>query len=158
LGNLSDAGGEALLGCPAVHKLKKLDLHHHYLSEPFVEELQKLPGEVDVDDPCEVEFETYDGRTWTHRYNTVAEGRQRAGGRMAFSEHLQTFAGLTVRWFDPKAKRKPARPCVWRVGGRDYLRFVDSQFNTGDELEFPQLLDLFLDRHGGKDLSALVVG
>ncbi len=72
-GTLSDAGAEALLGCPAVHKLKMLDLCHHYLSEPFVEELRKLPGEVDVDDPCETEFETYEGRTEVLRYNVVSE-------------------------------------------------------------------------------------
>jgi hypothetical protein len=73
LGNLSDAGAEALLGCPAVHRLKKLDLHHHFLSDAFAEQLQKLPGEVDVDEPCETEFETYQGRTEVYRFNAVSE-------------------------------------------------------------------------------------
>jgi hypothetical protein len=73
LGNLSDAGGEALLGCPAVHKLKKLDLHHHYLSEYFSDEFEKLPCEVEVEEPCEPEFEDYEGCTQVHRYNAVSE-------------------------------------------------------------------------------------
>jgi hypothetical protein len=73
LGNLSDAGAEALLGCPAVHRLTKLDLDHNYLSEPFVAELEKLPGEVDVGEVLEPEFETYEGLTQVLRYNAVSE-------------------------------------------------------------------------------------
>lgn len=50
LGTLSDAGAAALLaGQPLTH-LKRLDLHHHYLSEEMIDRLwQALPGvEVDV--------------------------------------------------------------------------------------------------------------
>jgi hypothetical protein len=73
LGNLSDVGAEALLRCPAVRKLKKLDLSHHFCSEPFVEQLQKLPLEVDVSDPCEVEFYDYGEATDVMRYIAASE-------------------------------------------------------------------------------------
>ena len=73
---------------------------------------------------------------------------------MSFQEHLQTFAGLPVRWFDPKSKRKAGKPCVYRVGGLDYVK---SDYGDGEH-ELPELIDLFLAAHGGKDLTALVVG
>jgi hypothetical protein len=73
---------------------------------------------------------------------------------MAFSQHLKTFAGLPVRWFNPKAKSKPDKPCVWRVGGFDYVK---SDYGDG-QYEFPELVDLCLAAHGGKDLTALVLG
>jgi hypothetical protein len=52
LGTLGDEGAAALLaGQPLTH-LKKLDLHHHFLSEPMAERLRDaLPGvEVDLSD------------------------------------------------------------------------------------------------------------
>ena len=53
---------------------------------------------------------------------------------MGFSQYLQTFAGRPVRSFDFRAKRSGGKSWVYRVGDREYLRFVESQFNTGDEL------------------------
>ncbi|MDL4775104.1 STM4015 family protein [Actinomadura xylanilytica] len=49
LGNLTDQGAEALVsGQPLTH-LRRLDLHHHFLSDPMVERVRAaLPG-VDVD-------------------------------------------------------------------------------------------------------------
>src|SRR5262249_18448252 len=66
-----------------------------------------------------------------------------------------TFAGLPVQQYDPKSKKKPRRPCVYRVGG---MAFVKSEGYNDAEHEFPELLDLFLTEHGGKELTALVVG
>ncbi len=48
LGTLSDTGAAALLNCPAIRKLAKLDLHHHFCSEEMIQQLQALPIEVDV--------------------------------------------------------------------------------------------------------------
>jgi hypothetical protein len=73
LGNLSDVGAETLLGSPALRKLKKLDLHHHFLSKPFIEELKKLPLEVDVSDKQEPDFYTYNDSTEVVRYNVASE-------------------------------------------------------------------------------------
>ena len=50
LGNLSDAGAQALLGSPAVAGLEKLDIHHHYVSPALVARLEKLGPEVDASD------------------------------------------------------------------------------------------------------------
>jgi hypothetical protein len=50
LGNLTDAGAEPLLGNPALAKLKKLDLHHHYLSEEMEARLRAAFPNVDVSD------------------------------------------------------------------------------------------------------------
>jgi hypothetical protein len=73
---------------------------------------------------------------------------------MTISQHAGTFAGLPVRPFDPRAKRKSGKPCVYRVGGMD---FIQSEYGDG-EYTFPELLDLFLTAHGGPDLTALVIG
>ncbi|MCI0457351.1 MAG: STM4015 family protein [Gemmataceae bacterium] len=73
---------------------------------------------------------------------------------MSIFEHLTTFAGLPVETFDPKAKKKSRRRCVYRVGGLDHVKTV---YRGGDHT-FPELLDLFLTQHGGKELTALVVG
>lgn len=48
LGLLDDTGAAALLNCPAVRKLTKLDLHHHFCSDEMMQRLQTLPIEVDV--------------------------------------------------------------------------------------------------------------
>lgn len=48
LGNLGDDGAKALIASAGVTKLKLLDLHHHFISEPVVRELRKLKVKVDV--------------------------------------------------------------------------------------------------------------
>lgn len=50
LGNLTDAGAEPLLGNPALRKLRKLDLHHHYLSPEMEKRLKAAFPNVDVSD------------------------------------------------------------------------------------------------------------
>jgi hypothetical protein len=53
LGSLSDVGGEALLASVGVRSLRRLDLHHHYLSEAMTDRLTALPVELDVRDRLE---------------------------------------------------------------------------------------------------------
>ncbi|MDX8399202.1 MAG: STM4015 family protein [Gallionellaceae bacterium] len=48
LGVLSDAGGQALLLSSKIQRLKKLDLHYHYLSNALVKSFKDLPITVDV--------------------------------------------------------------------------------------------------------------
>ncbi|WP_449065082.1 STM4015 family protein [Planomonospora algeriensis] len=49
MGVLTDAGAEALLtGQPLTH-LKRLDLHHHYLSDAMAERIRKALPEVEID-------------------------------------------------------------------------------------------------------------
>jgi Leucine Rich repeat len=50
LGNLGDLGAAALLASPLINHLKKLDLHHHYISEALVKDLAGLSIEVDFSD------------------------------------------------------------------------------------------------------------
>ncbi len=50
LGILTDKGAEALLQSAQIKNLKKLDIHHHYVSEALVEKLQGLGVEVDASD------------------------------------------------------------------------------------------------------------
>lgn len=50
LGNLSSKGGRALLGCPGIRSLKKLDLHWHFLTDAVVSQFRELPIEVDLSD------------------------------------------------------------------------------------------------------------
>jgi hypothetical protein len=73
---------------------------------------------------------------------------------MGFSQHATTFAGLPVLPYDPNSRKKARKPSVYRVGGRE---FIKSDYSNGEH-EFPELLDLFLAEHGGKELTALVVG
>src|SRR4051794_36055054 len=73
---------------------------------------------------------------------------------MAIHQLLKTFAGLPVRQYNPAARSKTRGPCVWRVGGTD---FVKSDYNDA-ELTFAELLDRFLAEHGGPTLHALVLG
>jgi hypothetical protein len=65
LGTLSDEGAEALLASRALRSLKRLDLHHHYLSEPTMRRLKDLGIQVDVS-----EAESPDGE---YRYVAVSE-------------------------------------------------------------------------------------
>src|SRR5262249_37507624 len=76
---------------------------------------------------------------------------------MAIGVHLSTFAGMPVRTFDPAAKKKGGKPCVYRVGGREFVKSSVSVYEKGEHT-FPELLDLFLEQHGGQDLTALVIG
>ncbi|MFI8301189.1 STM4015 family protein [Streptomyces nigra] len=75
MGVLTDEGAGALLnGQPLTH-LKKLDLHHHYLSKAFEEQVRQAlePAGVEVDldrDDAEEETEE-DGTVW--RYVSVGE-------------------------------------------------------------------------------------
>jgi len=61
LGMLSDRGAEALLsGQPLTH-LERLDLHHHFLSEPMMERIRAaLPGvQVNLEDRKDAEDDHY---------------------------------------------------------------------------------------------------
>lgn len=51
LGNLSDRGAEALLDNPAIAKLERLDIHHHYVFSATVARLRGLGIEVDAREP-----------------------------------------------------------------------------------------------------------
>lgn len=68
-GVLSDTGGEALLANAGVHRLHKLDLHHHFMSEAVAAKLAALNLEVDVSDTQEADED--DGETY--RYIAVGE-------------------------------------------------------------------------------------
>jgi hypothetical protein len=50
MGTLGDAGGTALAESLGVRRLKKLTLHHHYISPVVVARLQQLRIELDVSD------------------------------------------------------------------------------------------------------------
>jgi hypothetical protein len=75
MGVLTDEGAGALLGGQPLTHLKKLDLHHHYLSEPFVERIRQTlePAGVEVDlDRGDADEDTGDdGTVW--RYVAVGE-------------------------------------------------------------------------------------
>ncbi|MFI2436731.1 STM4015 family protein [Streptomyces sp. NPDC018693] len=75
LGVLTDEGAAALLGGQPLTHLKKLDLHHHYLSEPLVDRIRQTlqPAGVDVDlDRDDADWdEDDDGTVW--RYVAVGE-------------------------------------------------------------------------------------
>lgn len=63
LGNLSDVGGNALLQLASKTNLKRLDLHHHYISKPLQKKLKQLPFPVDVSDAQTVdEDDEFSGR------------------------------------------------------------------------------------------------
>jgi hypothetical protein len=47
-GNLADRGAQALVENPAIKNLKKLDLHHNYISDEWAEKLQNLGVKVDL--------------------------------------------------------------------------------------------------------------
>ncbi|GAC1367734.1 MAG: hypothetical protein NVS2B12_33230 [Ktedonobacteraceae bacterium] len=56
LGLLDDIGATALLSCPAVYNLEKLDIHYHYCSQEMVQRLQASGIEVDASDQQEPEL------------------------------------------------------------------------------------------------------
>ncbi|MEU5535385.1 hypothetical protein [Streptomyces sp. NPDC020362] len=73
LGTLTDRGAESLLsGRPLTH-LKRLDLHHHYLSDRMMERLRTaLPStEVDLSEGCG----EYHGPFEEEVFHFVADGR-----------------------------------------------------------------------------------
>jgi len=53
LGTLTDEGGNALLELPQDGNLKRLDLHHHYMSSAMTKKLNKLPFTVNTKDTQE---------------------------------------------------------------------------------------------------------
>jgi hypothetical protein len=55
LGNLGDLGAEALLATPALARLERLDIHHHYVSPGLVGRLAALGIQVDAGDAQEPE-------------------------------------------------------------------------------------------------------
>ncbi|WP_416976798.1 STM4015 family protein [Streptomyces sp. T028] len=73
MGILTDEGAAALLGGQPLTHLRKLDLHHHYLTEPLQDRLrQTLAGvELDLDRGGADEDAEDDGRVW--RWVAVGE-------------------------------------------------------------------------------------
>jgi len=69
LGTLGDEGAEALLASPAVARLAKLDIHHHYCSDAMVARLNGLGVTVDASE--QEGPDEYDGEF--HRYVAVGE-------------------------------------------------------------------------------------
>ena len=51
LGTLSDRGAQALLDTAALKQLKHLDLHHHYLSDDMIRQIQRAFPGVNLEDP-----------------------------------------------------------------------------------------------------------
>jgi hypothetical protein len=71
LGNLSDVGAAALLaGQPLTH-LKRLDLHHHFLSDAMIERLWRALPDVEVDASEQMVLREWNGQM--ERYVAVAE-------------------------------------------------------------------------------------
>jgi hypothetical protein len=69
LGTLDDSGATALLNCPAIRKLTKLDLSHHFCANEMMQRLQTLGIEVDVSE--QEEPDRWDGQE--HRFVAVSE-------------------------------------------------------------------------------------
>ena len=66
-GTLTDKGGNLLLEkLPELTNIKKLDVHHHYLSDEMMDKIGKLSPEVDVSE--QEEAEEWDGEIW---YNAM---------------------------------------------------------------------------------------
>ncbi len=69
LGTLGDEGAGALLASPHIRGLKKLDVHHHFISDDLVTELQSLGIEIDAGD--KQELQEWGGEQ--HRFIAVSE-------------------------------------------------------------------------------------
>lgn len=69
LGLLDDQGARALLDCPAVRQLEKLDIHHHFCSLDMMERLQSLGITVDTSEHQEPD--RWNGEE--HRFVAVSE-------------------------------------------------------------------------------------
>lgn len=66
-GTLTDKGGSLLLEkLPEVSNIKKLDVHHHYLSDEMMEKIGNLSIEADVSE--QEEAEEWNGKLW---YNAM---------------------------------------------------------------------------------------
>ncbi|GGV73139.1 hypothetical protein GCM10010294_34870 [Streptomyces griseoloalbus] len=75
MGTLGDDGATALLGGQPLTHLKKLDLHHNYLSEPLRQRVRETldPAGVEVDlDQDDADWDEDDDGT-VHRYVSVGE-------------------------------------------------------------------------------------
>lgn len=69
-GTLTDQGGAVLLEqLPKYGNIKKVNLEYHYMSDKMVDQLEKLPMEVDASDPQEED--EYDGEIY--RYPMLTE-------------------------------------------------------------------------------------
>lgn len=69
LGNLSDEGGEALLGSERLKRLRTLDLHHHYLSDDMADRLKLGYPNADLSDQKTADKDGDD----VYRYIAVSE-------------------------------------------------------------------------------------
>jgi hypothetical protein len=69
LGTLSDVGAMDLLQSPAIRRLERLDIHHHYCSAEMVAQLKGLG--IDVDAGESQEPDEFNGESW--RYVAVGE-------------------------------------------------------------------------------------
>lgn len=69
LGLLDDQGARALMDCPAVRQLEKLDIHHHFCSPDMMERLQSLGITVDTSERQEPD--RWGGEE--HRFVAVSE-------------------------------------------------------------------------------------
>jgi hypothetical protein len=69
MGTLGDIGAKALLGSSSIKKLKKLDVHHHFISSELVKQLESLGIEVDASD----EQEPHNWGGEDHRFTEVNE-------------------------------------------------------------------------------------
>jgi len=69
LGTLTDEGASALLDSPAIARLEKLDVHHHFCSEEMTAKLQSLGVEVDASEREKPDI--YGDEVW--RYVAVGE-------------------------------------------------------------------------------------
>lgn len=68
MGTLTDQGGQALLDNPAITRLKKLDLHYHFMSNEMMEQFKALGIDVDLEDK-----QDYDPNDEWSRYCAVSE-------------------------------------------------------------------------------------
>lgn len=69
LGSLTDTGGNALLASPGIKALRKLDLHHHFLSHEVMAQFGAAGINADLSD--QKEAESYGGEEY--RYIAVSE-------------------------------------------------------------------------------------
>lgn len=74
LGNIGDAGAKALIDAPATRTLEKLDLHHHYISDPVLRDLRRLKVGLDASGrEKEVRYDDEDEDAEVYRYITASE-------------------------------------------------------------------------------------
>lgn len=66
-GTLTDKGAGLLLEkLPGLPNIRKLDVHHHYMSDEMMEKIEKLPMETDVSE--QEEADEWNGKLW---YNAM---------------------------------------------------------------------------------------